>query len=496
MNKNKNGGIKSFFKSRKTRHGSVAIMIVAVVIAITIVINVISALLVDRFPSLKLDMTSNNAFALQEDTIDYVSHLSKDVKMMILSTKESMEQGGTYMAQAKTLLDKMVSGSDGKLKLEYIDLSQEPTFTTKYPNIDWTTSGSNYVMIVECGNDYKLLTIDDCFDYDQEYYYYSGEYQITGTKIEQAVVTAILNVTTEDKVIVDIINGNQVMDSSAIQKLLEDNAYNVNEVSLVTGDLDDDAQFAIMYAPAVDLDDSAVEKLSNWLNNGGEYGKNLIFVSTYNLGDTPNLDAFLDEWGMSIDKGFVFETSSDYLISNSTMFSFITDYNGYYTDGLKNNSIPVVSTEAHAIKINDENSAHALLLTSDKGGIYPIDADENWDYNDAMTGEPVAVAAEGTKTNTNEKSSNVMVFGSYLMFDSSIMQYNSFNNSAYLLSIFNTLSEKGDNSIVIESKSLTSSELGVTEVSTKDAVMIIFVIAVPLIVIIIGLVLWLRRRNK
>ena len=43
----------------------------------------------------------------------------------------------------------------------------------------------------------------------------------------------------------DRITGNQEQDSSAIKTLLQNNAYQVTDVSLATGDLDEDAKFAI-----------------------------------------------------------------------------------------------------------------------------------------------------------------------------------------------------------------------------------------------------------
>lgn len=83
------------------------------------------------------------------------------------------------------------------------------------------------MMIVECGDQYRVLTIDDCFEYDKDYYSQYGTYYVTSSLVEQAVVTAILNVTTEDKVVVDMITGNQEQDSSAIKTLLQNNAYQV-----------------------------------------------------------------------------------------------------------------------------------------------------------------------------------------------------------------------------------------------------------------------------
>lgn len=495
--KNGKGGLKAFLKSRKARHGTVAVAIVAVTVAIVIVINVICSLLVDRFPNIKIDMTSNQSYALQDDTVDYMSHLDKDVTVYILMDKSSFESGGTYLVQAQNLLDKMESSSGGRLDIKYVDLNDNPAFTSKYTSIDWTNSTENYMILVECGEQYKVLTLEDCFEYDEEAYYY-GSLSITGTTIEQAIVTAVLNVTTEDKVVVDMITGNQEQDYSAIKTLLENNAYQVNEISLATQNVDEDATVVMLYAPSVDLDESAITKLSDWLDNDGDYGKTLIYIPTADKPDTPNLDSLLKEWGMQVDSGYVYETNTDCLVSN-TLYAFLVDYADYFTEGLKNPNIPVVVSEAHDIIVTDDSVAHGILTTSDKAGVQPYDIDEQWtsdDYLENITGNAVNIAAEGTKSNSDEDASRVVVFGSYLMFTSDIMQLNSYNNSAYLMNVFNTVSDKDDSGITIESKSLDSEELGVTDVTTKNIIMVIFVIIVPIAVIVIGIVLWMRRRNK
>ena len=75
----KSGGVKNLLKSRKIRHGSIAAAVTAVVVALVIVLNIVVGLLVDRFPNLKIDFTSNQAYALSEDTTQYIKSLKKDV---------------------------------------------------------------------------------------------------------------------------------------------------------------------------------------------------------------------------------------------------------------------------------------------------------------------------------------------------------------------------------------------------------------------------------
>lgn len=490
------GKFKKFMKSRKAKHGTVAMAITALVIVMVIVLNIIIGLLVNRFPDLELDLTSNNSFALQDDTIDYVSHLNNDVTVYILMEKDKFESQGTYFVQAQKMLNKMASKSDGKIKIKYVDLTSNPSFTSNYPNVDWQSSSANNIVLVESGKQYKVLTLTDCFEYDEQTYNYYGTYSFTGTKIEQAVVTAILNVTTDDKVVVDMIKGNNEQDYSSLKSLLENNAYQVNEVSLATGDFDKDAKVAIMYAPSVDLDEKIVEKLSTWLSNDGKYGRSLIYVPTADMGEMPNLDDFLKEWGMSIDRGYVFETDETALVNASSPYAFTVSYGDYYKDNLKNSKIPVVVSESHAVNITDENTAHALLKTTDKAGVLPIDADKSWDYKDAITGNGENVAAEGVMTNEDKKSSRVVVFGSYIMFSDTIMQYNSFNNSAYFMNVINTIADKEDVGITIESKSIDNTELGITDVATQNTMLVVFVIVIPIAILVAGFVFWLRRRNR
>lgn len=490
------GKFKKFMKSRKAKHGTVAMAITALVIVMVIVLNIIIGLLVNRFPDLELDLTSNNSFALQDDTIDYVSHLNNDVTVYILMEKDKFEGQGTYFVQAQKMLNKMASKSDGKMKIKYVDLTSNPSFTSNYPNVDWQSSSANNIVLVESGKQYKVLTLTDCFEYDEQTYNYYGTYSFTGTKIEQAVVTAILNVTTDDKVVVDMIKGNNEQDYSSLKSLLENNAYQVNEVSLATGDFDKDAKVAIMYAPSVDLDEKIVEKLSTWLSNDGKYGRSLIYVPTADMGEMPNLDDFLKEWGMSIDRGYVFETDETALVNANSPYAFTVSYGDYYKDNLKNSKIPVVVSESHAVNITDENTAHALLKTTNKAGVLPIDADKSWDYKDAITGNGENVAAEGVMTNEDKKSSKVVVFGSYVMFSDTIMQYNSFNNSAYFMNVINTIADKEDVGITIESKSVDNTELGITDVATQNTMLVVFVIVIPIAILVAGFVFWLRRRNR
>lgn len=496
----KNGGFKAFMKSRKARFGFVASAIVAIVVVITVVLNIIVGILVDKFPNIVLDLTENASFELEKDTVDYVSHISKDVKITVLSTEKSFKSAGEYYDQANTLLKKIEQESNDKIKLSYIDLTANPSLTQKYEDADWT--GNNNLFIVECGDSYKVVPFADCFEYDQQSYYYYGTYDVTNSKVEQAVVTAILNVTTEDKILVNIATGNGENEEyySGLKTLLSNNAYETKEISLLTEEIDKDADFLLIDAPTVDFDVEQIDKISNWLDNNGNYGKSLIFIPSENEVDTPNIDDLLEEWGMKVNKGYVFESSPNRLISSQSLFTFTVDYTDTFKDGLKNSNIPVATLYSRSIEIIDGTSVttYPLFKTSTQAGIVTSDdlQDENWDYKEHISAEELNIGVEAVQTNADNISSRVIVFGSNAMFTGSVMSYNSYNNSAYFMNMMNTIANRDDAGITIESKSLDNKELSITNVATKNVLFIIFVLILPLGTLITGIVIWTRRRNK
>ena len=496
----KKGGIKALLRQRKMRHGSLAVVLTAVAVAVVILINVVTGLLLDRFPEMKADFTANKAFALSSDTKDYMSRLTKDLKLYIISDEKTFTESSNYFVQAKNLLDKMVSCSNGKFTVEFVDTTENPQFTQSYPNIDWTAKDTVGVLV--CGEQYKGLGVKECFTYDEEYYNYYGMYKWTGTTIEQAVVKAALNVTADEKVIVDVLTGEGESSENGyegVTKLLNDNAYQVNEVSLLTGELDKDARMVILFAPLTDLSDKSAETLSAWLDNDGKYGRTLIYVAnadpTAGELNTPNIDALLKDWGMELNKGIVYETDLNHCLNNAPIYTFITDYTNYYVENLKNKTVPVVNEYACGVTIKDENTAHAILQTSDQAGVLPYDAKSDYDLKGNVTGTPIAVAAEGVKTGT-EKSSNVIVFSSKAMLLSGELNYPSFNNGTFFMNIVNTVAGKEDNTVIIEGKSLDNATLGAPSTEASNSVMIVFMFVIPALILVLGIVLWIRRRNR
>ncbi len=487
--------IGAFLKSRNAKRGTISIVLTVLFIAIVVGLNIVATMLTNRFPVLSADLTSNDVYELTEPSVEFMAQLEKDVNIYVLMEEKQLESQGEYNVQVNKLLHAFDREST-HFNLEYVNLTKNPTFTSKYPDVNWT--GASYLMLVCHGDDYIAVANEDVFTYNEEYLSYYGEYVAEGQNLEQALLTAILNVTTEEKVGVTVLTGHGEVEATSLVSLLSNNAYSVETVNLLNGEFADDSQFVIIYAPTTDIDKDTYDTLVNWLYNEGNYGHTVLYVPNDMVQvETPNIDTLLEEWGMAINKSLVYETDTQYM-TNSMQPNLISIFNydeTEFSSGLRDTSIPVVMMYTMPIELINPNVT-SLLSTSTSAVQMPLDADENWDYNDEEPQKLVGAAISTSGNEDNTKSSNVIVFGSYEAFSDSALSATNFNNSAYIINMFNTIAQRDDASITVEGKTIDTAELGITSTFTVTLLAIIFRYLIPVAVVVLGVVMWLRRRHK
>ncbi|MEE1055850.1 MAG: Gldg family protein [Acutalibacteraceae bacterium] len=485
----KEGKLKTLFKSRKLRKGGLSIAFTAVFIVLVIVVNMIANLVTTKVPALTFDLSASKTYELSQDTIDFVETIDKEVTVSILAPESKYIGASEDYLMASTLLNQYKNYND-KIKIKYVDITANPTYVNNYP--EETLYQGNY--IVECGDKYRVLTFDDLFETTTDTY---GSTQVVGLQVEPAVTTAILNVTAENQIKVQFIDGFGDYDAGALKKLLEQNNYDVSSVSTLTQEIDESAEAVVLFTPSVDLDDASVKKIKDFLNNNGNYGKDLIYVANPTEIESPNLEALLEEWGMKIGEGVVAETDPSKLPYSQDYYTSILDYsNTEYTEGLKDSTLSLIGGEIVPVEITNENTATTLLQTSTsaKLRLFSTANDENFDFANVEP-QQYNAAAVGTKTSGDETSSNVIVFGSNLVFNSYAIKLPTYNNGSYIVNMFNKLTDNTDEGITIDGKDLEEPSLGITT-DQINLWTIVCMGVIPVIIIIVAIVIWVRRRNR
>ena len=107
-------------------------------------------------------------------------------------------------------------------------------------------------------------------------------------------------------------------------------------------------------------------------------------------------------------------------------------------------------------------------------------------------------AAIGTKDDgsTDGAASHVVVIGSYDALSEGFLKYNSYNNAAYFVNIFNTLCDHSVSGVIIEGKSLESSVLGADSAATVGFIAVLVRWVIPAAVLLAGLLVFFLRRHR
>lgn len=286
-------------KNRRMKYGILATTITVLGVILVIAANVI----VSRFSEKNgwnIDLTADKRYAISDDTIAYIKEMEKEVKITVLADEESMSSGNRYVVQVYQNLLQYKRNSK-KIDLKFVDLIKNPTFVSKYEEQDL----SAYDIIIEYEGRIEILSFSELYGYDN-----SGT-KIVSSKVEQMITNAIVNVTTDSKTKVSVLTGYGDIKPTDLEALLSTNQYEVTEQSLLTDEIDPEAQIAVLYGPQSDLKETSIEKLAKWLENEGKQGKNLMVFLDPNIVELPNLEALLEEWGICLADGYVFEANNN-----------------------------------------------------------------------------------------------------------------------------------------------------------------------------------------
>ena len=520
---------------KKLKYGALATGITAVFIAAVVLVNVVVSVVMDRYP-LKVDLTSSKLYEISQDSIDYVKNLSKDVKILVLA-EESYFTTNNYMKIVPETLDKYRQNSNGHISVEYYNMVNHPEITSEYKQY-YSGEFQEGDVIVACGDRVKVLDFGDIIKTEQTPDYTTYTYKTSYTFVgEQSLTSAIMSVTDANPkkvAFVQTAGTNSIYADtnkysvSALHDLLDKNGYDITDVDLLNDNiLSADYDLVVLPAPYNDLTEAMVTKLSDFLYNEGGLNKDMFYIADVKQGNTPNLDAFLAEWGVSVGDAIVYEGNSSQAQYVSTALGTLTAPNvvmaeSDYGAQLSNTSRPIVAPLARPIRLlfesNTDRQTLALLQTSETAFLYPLNTKQDtasdstdvpvtsqeaasttatsFDIENAEKGVQnlMTITTKSNAVNEDVNSSQLMVMSSCSMLDYYVAQSASYNNAEYVVSAINVMVGK-ENGIVIANKALEQTNITITE-GQLSGLRTLVIVVIPLIVVVIGLVVFVRRRNR
>ena len=491
----------------------------------------------ERYP-LKVDLTANKIYEISEQTIKYLKGIDSSVELVVMSDETLYKSNPDYKKAAE-IIEKYAKYSDN-IEVKYVDMQKHPDEFAKY-NDEYSGEIAQNNVVIASGDKIRVTATENLFIVGANYA--TGRYEAIGLQAEQVLTSAIMHVTNANPKKVAIINAEPHainMDSLLmLANVMDANGYEYEVIDLKTEELTNDFSIAILVAPKDDLTETEMDKLRSYLDNNGYYSKNMLYIGDIYQGLTPNIDAFIEEWGFKLGRSTVVEAEEAQrqyvtLISDVSVgqtynvgASLASIAEDVYSEGLVNTRLPIVAPQARPIEVlwesNGQRTTSVLLSTSSSSYLYPY-AEEAQKSQDALgDGEEVStdeidedvsevttafdeetaekstqvVMAVGEKSKAlgdGRVSSKVMVMSSASMIDYAIMENKAYNNSEYVINSLNIMTGK-ESGIIVESKAFDSQTIAVTESQLKT-LRNLTMFVIPLIIIAIGVFVYIRRRNR
>ncbi|MDE6592054.1 MAG: GldG family protein [Oscillospiraceae bacterium] len=489
------------YNRRRLKYGSVATAITVVVIAVVVMINVAVNLAGEKV-NMSIDLTENGTFEISQESIDYLAKVNEPVSIVCMSDELTFQTSNyIYFKQAYEVLKKYTFYNDN-VTLKFVNMVEDPTYADRYSS-SYKGNIDAYSIVVESSKRIKVLTIQDL--YNTELNYQTFREEVVSSKAEQELTSAIMYVTDPDPLQAVIFNSETSGSSyDNVASLMVSNGYDVTEINPLTEEIPEDTDIVVVNAPLNDYETDIVDKLYKFLDNNGNLGKSLIYIADYSQKETANIDAFLAEWGIKVEQGVVGDDDANNLQSQS--FYIVRDYisENDFSGNVAQPALPVIDYQSRPVTLlfetKDTRSTAALLQTKETGFVMTDSMQEeirNGGSPEIAHGAQTTMAI-GRKyifdDNNAQVFSNVLVVGSSETLDEAFTGQTYYNNGDYFVSVLTAMTGKSSG-ISIVAKDLSSPTFDI-DMASISSYITVFMIVIPLAVLVIGGVVFFRRRTK
>ncbi len=504
------------------KKGGYSIAITAIVLAGIIVLNILLGALSERFV-LEFDMTTEKENSISEENVDYIKKIKKPVTVTVCGAEESYvqylaaiaEQNYGIQAQYDTSVAKYFNQTlklvrkygeyNNEIAVEFVD-----TQSSEFMQIasDYSNENLQYgdIIVSTVKDDdtvrHKKIGFEDIYVIQEDYSTY--QMVIAGNNLETALTGAIAYVLSDVETKVAIFTGHSLNDYTASYKeLLEDNNFDVTTIAdNVITDISNEYDLIVIPGASKDFLENEISVISRFLDNDGKLGKGMLVFADAAAPYLTNFYDFLSEWGTSIEEGILFETDQDNYMPNDP--TCLGSYNSGADPTLSNMQLCISSANVvmqTSFEKEDYMAAAPIMQTPDTVVAAPKGTAAGWNGADEYTKDSYSTVIEGLKSNydedDNEIETRVTVFSSLSFLDSEYNETQTVANKDITLVMAERASNAQNMGISFVSKSITNQSFA-QSVSQKSAaaIMWIFMIILPVAVLVVGTVVYFKRRNS
>ncbi len=467
--------------SDKMKAGSVyrtSLVIVATVLV------VVANLFINTL-DLSVDVSSNRMYSITDETKDFAKGLKDKITIYYVC-----EEGKEDPSVQKIV--KKYNNLSSKIKVVTKDPVLYPAFTKKYTDEDVT---SNSIIVVN--NDTKAskyVAYNTMFEgsYDQSY-----QYQVTGIDVEGQITSALDYVTNTELPTLYTTSGHGETElGTTVTTAIEKQNVSIKDLATLTvSEVPEDCNVLLINGPTSDFSDDELTMIKLYLKNGG----NAIITCAYTENKMDNFESLLKYYGVYPAKGIVVESQGNYVSNYVT--NCLPSYGSHeIVNGISSDGKYVVMPTSIGLTASDNTRGTLTmtdLLKTSQDAYSKVDTQSDTvekEKGDVTGPFDLGVLAEEKESDSSDDvKTKVAVYGSVNLLNENIVQTGQFANTDLLTNTISYMVETASN-VTIPVKSMDTVYLTVSAAQSGiwGAGL---VIVLPLAILIVGFVIWIRRRR-
>jgi ABC-type uncharacterized transport system involved in gliding motility auxiliary subunit len=434
------------------------------------------------------DITQNKQHTLSKNSVEYISTLSKEVQL----TAFHVGMPPKYLLD---LFKEYTRVSGGVIKTEIVDPIEQIAYASQFGN---AINADERKVIVQSGDNRKDIDFS------------------LRTLSEEKITNAIANVSRAPRTVYFLTGHNEYSISdmeftglSKFKQLLTDN--NITSKTLMLGisqSIPTDCDVLIIAGPKTQLSQNEESIISDYLDKGGD----ALFLIEHSLVTTPDkplsprqlqknpsLNAILNQWGLDVQSDIVVDISNH--IGDDVGSPATKNYERHkaltegldYTFYVRPRSIRILpqrrASIKHAVIVSTASTENSWAETN---RTLDIQFDPGIDTAGPVAFSYVVIEQKNVTLQSHKLSDTRLIVFTDADFLSNAY-INQYSNAQMGLNLVNWLAEL-DYKTFLSAKETKVERLDLTSKQKRQVIVILFLL--PFILIIVGLVVWLRTKTK
>lgn len=440
-----------------------------------------------------IDLTTDKIYSISESTKTKISGIDEKVTIQLINLSNYL-----YLVDFS---NKYTQVNDNIVVQEISDLASRADLMNKY-----SLTSSDSLIVIKTDEREETLTLYDLYTYDYTTY---EEIDLT----EEAITNAIVGVTIEEKPNIYFLEGHNYYTEqyfTTIKNAIKSEANNVNTLNiLVKGQIPEDCDCLVITTLKEDITDLERDKIIEYINKGG---KILLLTDPNIMGATlTNYKKVLDVYGITVSDAILLEQDETKMMAGFPEFILSEISAGTPITQNINMNMNICVIDAGRIEFKDDETLSNLgvtyktIATTSDSAFLRSDlqiTSLNKTNKDTDAGNSI-IGALATKTLENGEKAELIIFSNALFatdqqipLDQNYYYYTyavtTANNEDVVLNSVAYLTERTD-TITIR-KNHDSVNYTVTE--SQNRIILIIIFAVPVLIIVAGIIIWQIRKRK